>query len=217
MGAPASGARLLREGEAGEAWRRGVEWSLEVALSLANSLAQSGEPCTLWRLDTSPARAEVANVASLARGAELLADAQAARTSPLHEALRVAAGQGASRELSGRAFIVALAPSASLLAGARRLRGATVVLIDISRLDSERGARARALVWRGWREALDEGEAQLRDAGLRVLRLPPQAPGARKGEEPDAMDVDAWTRAALLALLDERGVDAPGPAVGALS
>lgn len=213
LSSPASGARLLREGEAGESWRRGVEWSLEIALSLANALAQNGEPCTLWRLDASPSRAEVPNAASLARAAELLADARASRLAPLPEALRTVAGQGGARELSGRAFIVALAPSTSLLAGARRLRGATVVLIDISRLDTARGNRARASAWRGWREALDQGEAQLREAGLRVLRLPLEAASA--GERGDEMDVDAWTRDALRALLDERGVGAPGPAVGA--
>lgn len=216
LSSPASGARLLREGEAGEAWRRGVEWSLEIALSLANALAQNGEPCTLWRLDASPSRAEVPNAASLAHAAELLADARASRLSPLPEALRTVAGQGGARELSGRAFIVALAPSASLLAGARRLRGATIVLIDISRLDIVRGSRARALAWRGWREALDQGEAQLREAGLRVLRLPLEAANTgQKGAEQDEMDVDTWTRDALRALLDGRGVGAQGPAVGA--
>jgi len=192
-------ARAGRQDEAGQAWRQGVEWSLDVALSLAHALAHSGEPCTLCRLDASPARAEVSRTAQATRAAELLADARAERSSPLHEALRLVAGRAGAGDLNGRAFIVALAFSPSLLSTARRLRQATVVLIDISRLDRERQGRAHQAAWRPWRQALAEGEASLREAGVRVLRLPLEAEAGEPG------DVDGWTRDALRALLDERG------------
>jgi uncharacterized protein (DUF58 family) len=189
-----------------QAWTRGVEWSLELALSLASALAARGEPCSLWRLDSTPQHAQITGPASLPRGAELLADALAQRTKPLPETLRGAlASQGRdARASDSRAFLIALSPSSSLLASARHLRGATIVLIDISRLQAPRLQRAQLAAWR---KSLRDAETQMKDAGLRVLRLPlasdEAAPGqAAQGGAPTEPDWDEWTREALCALLD---------------
>ncbi len=195
----------LGRGESSPAWQRGVEWSLEIALSLTEALAAGGEPCALWRLDTAPARVEIANAAALARAAELLADARAERTAPLSEAVQsvLSQGQAATRDLEARSFLFALSGSPSLLAAARRLRHVTVVLIDISRLDNEHSTRAHQAAWRGWNQALDEAESMLREAGLRVLRLPPE-PSDQPQALTSAQNPDSATREALRLLLDER-------------
>jgi uncharacterized protein (DUF58 family) len=210
-----------------EAWERGVEWSLEVALSLSNVLVRSGEPCVLWRVDERPAAVEVASAAVVARGAALLADAHAERATALADSLSPVFSDRflGARGGSGRAFIIAPTPGVALAAAAARLRSGgadiTLVLVDAARLDELVGGRTGAPARAAWRREVDEATRRAGESGLRVVRLPledaaesadraaggrevlrPQrsAPEARSGEPFRLADA---TRAALQALLEE--------------